>query len=314
VSTRPQDLAARRRKLDERHHERTRILDAEETTLVAVTAMLSALRRVRDVPTLERRLCHDAVSACGFTRVMLSRVEGDVWRPWEVSFTVNPDFDRHFATHLRGARIPSASTPTEDEARRTLLPATLDATAARGSIPAPLEGLTGSYVVVPLVASTGLFGLLHGDHHPEPHHAEPHERRALWLLADGFGDLYGRAVLGERLRTQRVRLKRAMQELDAEVSAIADAHVDLGAGLDALPADVDAPEIPERSTLTRRERDVADLLARGFGNAAIARDLLIAEGTVKSHVKAILRKLRAANRTEAIAILLGHRTREPFRE
>lgn len=309
MSARRHDLVDRRRELDERHRERTRILASEETTLAAVTAMLAALRRVRDVPTLERRLCHDAVAACGFTRVMLSRVEGDVWRPWEVSFTINPDFDRHFATHLRGERIPFASSPTEDEARRTLLPATLDATAAPGSIPSPLEGLTGSYVVVPLVASTGVFGLLHGDHHPEPQHTEPHEQRALWLLADGFGDLYGRAVLGERLRTQRARLKHAIQELDAEVSAIADANFDLGAGLQTLPADADGPSTRDLGALTRRERDVADLLARGFGNGAIARDLLIAEGTVKSHVKAILRKLGAANRTEAIAVLLGYPTR-----
>jgi DNA-binding CsgD family transcriptional regulator len=309
VSTRPSDVVSRRRELDERHHERTRLLAAEEATLAAVATMLSDLRRVRDVPTLERRLCRDAVTACGFTRVMLSRVEGDVWRPWEVSFTVNPDFDRHFATHLRGTRIPFASSPAEDESRRTLLPVALGATAAPDSIPAPLEGLTGSYVVVPLVASTGVFGLLHGDHHPEPQHTEPHEQRALWLLADGFGDLYGRAVLGERLRAQRARLKHAMQALDAEVSAIAGAHVDLGSGLEGLPTDEGAPTIREHSALTRRERDVAGLLARGFGNAAIGRDLLIAEGTVKSHVKAILRKLGAANRTEAIAILLGHPTR-----
>jgi DNA-binding CsgD family transcriptional regulator len=301
------DLQERRRTHVEAHLRRTAALEAEDATLDGVIGMLSALRQVRDVPTLERRLCRDAVTACGFTRVMLSRVEGAVWRPWEVSFTVRPEFDRHFATHLRGSRISFASSPAEDEARRTLLPVTIDAATAPDAIPAPLQGLTGSYVVVPLVASTGLFGLLHGDHHPEPQHAEPHQRRALWLLADGFGDLYERAVLGERLRAQRTRVLQALQELDAEIGAIATAEPGLDrekprAGAGGTPVVADA-------ALTSRERDIARLLAQGYGNAAIARDLLITEGTVKTHVKSVLRKLGAANRAEAIAILLGHRTR-----
>jgi DNA-binding NarL/FixJ family response regulator len=45
----------------------------------------------------------------------------------------------------------------------------------------------------------------------------------------------------------------------------------------------------------------------GLNNAAIAERLVICEGTVKSHVKHILRKLGAVNRTEAISrYLTGH--------
>jgi DNA-binding NarL/FixJ family response regulator len=51
--------------------------------------------------------------------------------------------------------------------------------------------------------------------------------------------------------------------------------------------------------LTRRELDVLRLIAHGDTNREIAARLVIAEGTVKSHVKRILRKLHAANRTEA---------------
>jgi DNA-binding NarL/FixJ family response regulator len=51
--------------------------------------------------------------------------------------------------------------------------------------------------------------------------------------------------------------------------------------------------------LTARETDVLHLLARGLGNKAIARELTISIGTVKTHVKAILDKLNACSRTQA---------------
>jgi two-component system, NarL family, response regulator len=54
------------------------------------------------------------------------------------------------------------------------------------------------------------------------------------------------------------------------------------------------------SGLTVRERQVISLLARGEPNRAIARILGITEETVKGHVKNILGKLGASNRTEAV--------------
>ena len=54
-------------------------------------------------------------------------------------------------------------------------------------------------------------------------------------------------------------------------------------------------------TLTRREWDVLRGLAAGKTNAQIAITLFVAEGTVKTHVKHVLRKLGAANRTDAVA-------------
>jgi len=52
--------------------------------------------------------------------------------------------------------------------------------------------------------------------------------------------------------------------------------------------------------LTTRQRDVAALLAAGKSNKEIARELKVYEGTVKFHVKSILRKLGVRNRTEAV--------------
>jgi two-component system, NarL family, response regulator len=57
-----------------------------------------------------------------------------------------------------------------------------------------------------------------------------------------------------------------------------------------------------KPSLTQRELDVLQLLAQGRSNKDIARRLEITEGTAKTHVKAILTKLDAISRTEAVAV------------
>lgn len=68
-----------------------------------------------------------------------------------------------------------------------------------------------------------------------------------------------------------------------------------------LQARAVAPQFDE-GALTPRQRDVLELMARGEPNKLIARQLEMAEGTVKIHVTAILRRLQARNRTEAVLI------------
>src|SRR3569833_756203 len=57
-----------------------------------------------------------------------------------------------------------------------------------------------------------------------------------------------------------------------------------------------------KPSLTLRELDKLQLVAQGRSNKDIARRLAITEGTAKTHVKAILTKLDAISRTEAVAV------------
>lgn len=57
-----------------------------------------------------------------------------------------------------------------------------------------------------------------------------------------------------------------------------------------------------KKSLSDREIEVLTCLAQGKSNRAIAKALFICEATVKFHVHAILRKLQAGNRTEAVTI------------
>jgi DNA-binding NarL/FixJ family response regulator len=58
----------------------------------------------------------------------------------------------------------------------------------------------------------------------------------------------------------------------------------------------------QHQALTLREEEILRPMMLGLSNKEIARQLTLATGTVKSHVKAILQKLAARSRTEAAAI------------
>jgi NarL family two-component system response regulator LiaR len=96
-------------------------------------------------------------------------------------------------------------------------------------------------------------------------------------------------------------LARAVRTADAGEALIDPA---VAARLvDALASD-HRPEQP----LTAREQDVLDLLARGYANKRIARELGIAEKTVKTHVSHVLAKLGVSDRTQAALYATRHRS------
>ena len=113
---------------------------------------------------------------------------------------------------------------------------------------------------------------------------------ALRAGADGF--LLKRARPAEIVHA--VRLVAAGESLlfPASVRWLAEGY---GAG-----AGRPARSVLERARLTEREAEVLRLMARGLSNAEIAAGLVVGAETVKSHVSAVLAKLGARDRTQAV--------------
>jgi len=82
-----------------------------------------------------------------------------------------------------------------------------------------------------------------------------------------------------------------------------------GTGKLGIGAESQRSRLSDELDLTPRELSVLDLLREGKPNKLIAAGLNMEEGTVKVHVRNILKKLHAANRTHAASVanrLLGY--------
>ncbi|MFE6940962.1 response regulator transcription factor [Streptomyces chartreusis] len=114
---------------------------------------------------------------------------------------------------------------------------------------------------------------------------------ALRAGADGF--LLKRARPAEIVHAVRLVAEGESLLFPASVRQLAAQYGDDG-GNRAARAQL------ERARLTEREAEVLRLMARGLSNAEIAARLVVGTETVKSHVSAVLAKLGARDRTQAV--------------
>jgi len=73
-----------------------------------------------------------------------------------------------------------------------------------------------------------------------------------------------------------------------------------------LPFERDTPRALQAPQLTRRQLEVAQLIAGGRSNAQIARELVLTTGTVANHIEHILRRLNVNNRAQVAAWVVEH--------
>jgi DNA-binding CsgD family transcriptional regulator len=224
-----------------------------------------------------------------------------------------------FAEYIDEVEIPLDHMLLETELVRRRMPALVvdPVNDPRTYKPIILRGRTVAYVAAPIMPTGRVIGFLHADRIGQEYPVTPEDCDNLWTFAKQFGVLYERAVLTERIGAQREQLHAAFASAEGRLDGRGGPEIELarsGQGAPAVTRAATALFGPTESRLdgllTRREREVLDLMTSGATNIRIAEQLVISEGTVKSHVKHILRKLRAGNRAEAVARYLRILLRE----
>ncbi|MDT8896692.1 MAG: response regulator [Thermanaerothrix sp.] len=122
-----------------------------------------------------------------------------------------------------------------------------------------------------------------------------HEEDLMQAIRSGADGYLLKNVEPEELRKAILRVYQGEGALSPEVTA------------PVLRAIAYQSEIANRQILSDRELEVLECLADGQTTGQIAAKLYISDNTVKTHVRHILEKLEASNRTEAVskAIALG---------
>jgi DNA-binding NarL/FixJ family response regulator len=95
-------------------------------------------------------------------------------------------------------------------------------------------------------------------------------------------------------------------EISRSIEAVASGEVVFSAGIASrvlayFAAGSEASPMRPFPTLTEREREILDLVARGLTNTAIAQRLVLSGKTVRNHVSNVFTKLQVADRAEAVA-------------
>ena len=267
----------------------------------AVESVRDAVRRLSEVGSpagILDRAADELGAGSQFDRVLIGEVADGLIRARAIWARENRPAAQSALAQLQQAPIRLEYPLIEEEVVRRQ-GAELVATASAGRrAPTRMFEVLGweTYVVAALTADGKTIGLLHADAQSSGRALDELDREVAALYSEGLAGLFERAVLRETLQRHRDELRSAIHWMSARLGRLtSDAAVDggsLAAGNPSLAA-IDA--------LTPRELDVLRLMARNKTNGAIASALVVREGTVKYHVKNILRKLRATSRADAVA-------------
>jgi DNA-binding CsgD family transcriptional regulator len=279
-----------------------------------VRAALAHLRGASSVAELMQRATKELCRSCGFDRSVLFRVDGSELVAEAAYFSGDPAGAQDFVVLARQVRPQLNHMLLETEMIRRERPVLVtDAeNDPRTFKPLVQACATRSYVAAPIMPGGRVIGMLHADHRIRDILVTEHDKDMLWTFAEGFGYAVERTLLMERLEAETAQIRQMAQTATSLIEELRSTELDLapanGNGQngshDQIQAALERPAAVAPGLdglLTRRELEVLELMAAGASNAEIAERLVISVGTVKSHVKHILRKLRAANRAEAVS-------------
>jgi len=284
--------------------------------LAEVPELLAAGPGDTDIGRLLQRAAEQAARICGLDRVMIFRLDDAHLVPEVTYFVGHTDWAAEVLEHARPIELNALRYEMEMIRRRTAALVTAPLHDPRVTGPTIAEMGTDGFVSVPVVVGGSVVATLHGDTYFSGRRLDVLDRDCLAVFAKGLGQALERTALMDRLQAQRDAVRRLVRATEATVEELAT--TDLGLGRPPSAELTESGSTLTRSTLaagsangagqtplTRREHEVLALMARGATNREIAQRLVITEGTVKSHVKHVFRKLGVANRAQAVSQHLG---------
>jgi DNA-binding CsgD family transcriptional regulator len=265
-----------------------------------VRSLTEGIRRVKKAGSLQglgRQACAELCNALGFANALLSFVEDDGFVVEESDHCVGAPTvirRRGCVAERHCIRLRDTIRTNED-----------DVPASPG-----YRDLLGSadYLVAPVIAESRVVALFHVSRRSEGG-LSARDIDLLDTFASAYSLLHERMLNTERVQQQRTSIARAAARLTEEADRIAASAISLDVEYDnRVEPPTIAPDSALAATLSDREREVFERLVLGASNAEIADQLVITVETVKTHVKRILRKIGAINRSEAIALYMEART------
>jgi LuxR family transcriptional regulator, regulator of acetate metabolism len=239
------------------------------------------------------RSARELGTSAGFDRVLVSRVaDGRLW-PQVAWSGDEPALALDALPDAIGLAYPLVEA---DVAKRQ--DGALVSVADSGRRAAPqLAAALGwrSYAVAALRLEGKTVGLLHAGRADGDRPLDALDLRLAVLFADGLAHAFERAALREQVQRRHDQLQAAGQWIGGQM---------LKLSTEQSPGE--APSLRDEAAeltalLTARELEVLRLVAQGLSNRAIATSLTLGEGTVKYHVKNILRKLQVRGRAQAVS-------------
>ncbi len=259
----------------------------------SLTAGIRRMKKAGSLQGLGRQACTELCEALGFDSALLSFVEDD-------GFVVEE------SDHSLGG--PTVIPRRECAAERACIRLRDTTRTNEADMPASpgYRELLGSehYLVAPVITKSRVVALIHVGRRSDGG-VTTGDIDVLDAFASAYSLLHERMLNTERVQQQRTSIARAAARLTEEADRIAAAAISFD---DEDDTRVEPPTITADSalaaTLSDRERQVFERLVLGASNAEIADELVITIETVKTHVKRILRKIGAINRSEAIALYM----------
>jgi DNA-binding CsgD family transcriptional regulator len=264
----------------------------------ALERVADAVRRLSEVGSPQgilERAAEELGTSSEFGRVLIGEVREDGLHAHALWSAEDPQAAAGALQELRRAPIPLEYPSIEDEVSRRPRTEIVDVRASRSRAARGLAEILEweEYVVTALVVQGNTVGLLHADAPGAARSLDRLDAEVAARYSEGLAGVFERAVLREMLQLHHHELRSAVEWMSARLGQLAAGGEVTAASAGPDPAGAEA--------LTARELDVLRLLARGQTNLEIAGALVVREGTVKYHVKNILRKLGATSRADAVS-------------